>query len=83
MLKRAGAKTELFFVVGSGKIGDEMNVLTYKKRTPPREKYASVESGVFMKVVPIMIACKTKVLCTTSKLSMLLEKGITHIVDKA
>ena len=57
MLKRAGAKTELFFVVvGSGKIGDEMIVLTYKKRTPPREKYATVESGVCMKVVPMMIA---------------------------
>ena len=41
-----------------------MQRMTYKKRTPPREKYAAVESGMLTKVVPIMIACKIKVLYT-------------------
>jgi hypothetical protein len=49
---------------GSGKMDDIMQHKTYKKRTPPREKYAAVESGVWTKVVPIMMACKIKVLCT-------------------
>jgi hypothetical protein len=48
---------------GSGKM-DDIKHMTYKKRRPPREKYADVESGVWTKVVPIMIACKIKVLCT-------------------
>ena len=47
---------------GSGKMNDIMKHMTYKKRTPPREKYAAVESGVWTKVVPIIIACKIKVL---------------------
>lgn len=30
--------------------------MTHKKRTPPREKYAEVDSGVLKKIVPMMIA---------------------------
>ena len=50
---------------GSGKMDDIIKHTTYKKRTPPREKYAAVESWVWTKVVPIMIACKIKDLYTT------------------